>query len=709
MLWEKVAPDAPDAVNWSWTDERLGDLRALGVRPIAGLVHHGGGPRYTDLLDPGFALGLARFAGQAAERYPWVSDWTPVNEPVTTARFSALYGHWHPHERSERAFWNALLNQIDGIRLSMRAIREVNPRARLIQTDDLGRTWATVPLRHQAAFDNSRRWMSWDLLCGMVLPEHALWDRLARLGFADRLRVIADDPCPPDVIGINHYLTSDRFLDHRLRRYPPDAAGGNNEQRYADVAAVRVLDPPPAGLRGALQDAWSRYGIPLAATEVHNGCTREEQMRWMAEAWTIALDLRDEGVAIEAVTSWSLLGSDGWDTLLTAAGTYEAGAFDMSGGTPRATAVAKMLPQLAGAVGGDCARPDGAAGGNPSRSPHPTLAGAGWWRRPIRLLHGSVHRRASIQDRAPSSSSAKPAPLLICGATGTLGQALARSCRHRDLAYVLTARAELDVNDKASIERVLERHQPWAVINATGWVRVDDAEGEPQACLSANFNGAELLARTTAAVGIPTVSFSSDLVFDGCKGAAYDEADSPQPVNVYGTSKMLAERAIAALPGNHLVIRTAAFFSPHDRHNFAMHLYDALSHERSFCVAPGQVVSPTYVPHLCNAVLDLLIDGETGVWHLTNGGGLSWIEFAHRIALRCGLDARLIGAETTGRTKAARPTNSALVSRRGQLLPSLDQAIDEFAQSLSTLTRTPGRSDLQSRILELPPLNPNPV
>lgn len=705
MLWEQVAPDAPDALNWSWTDERLSDLRALGIRPIVGLVHHGSGPRYTDLLHPSFALGLARFAGQAAERYPWVNDWTPVNEPVTTARFSALYGHWYPHQRDERAFWNALLNQIDGIRLSMRAVREVNSGARLIQTDDLGRTWATVPLRDQAAFDNSRRWMGWDLLCGMVLPDHALWGRLARLGFADRLRAIADDPCAPDVIGINHYLTSDRFLDHRLRRYPPAAAGGNSEQRYADVAAVRVLEPPPAGLRGALQDAWSRYGIPLAATEVHNGCTREEQMRWMAEAWNIARELRTEGLAIEAVTSWSLLGSDGWDTLLTAAGKYEAGAFDVSAGAPRATAVAIMLKQLAGEGAG----PDGAALVSPAGSSHPALAGAGWWRRPIRLLHGRVHRCASMRNHPLVPNPATRAPLLICGATGTLGRALARTCRHRDLAYVLTARAELDLDDEGSIERALERHRPWAVLNAAGWVRVDAAEDDPQACLCANYHGAASLARTGAAAGIPTVSFSTDLVFDGRKGAAYDEDDSPQPIKVYGTSKMLAEQAIAALPGNHLVIRTAAFFSPHDTHNFAMYLHDALSHERNFTVAARQVVSPTYVPHLCNAVLDLLIDGETGIWHLTNGGALSWIEFAHRIALQCGLDASLIEAEITGGTTAARPANSALVSRRGQLLPSLDHAISDFAESISALALSRERRDLHPRVFKTSPLNPSPV
>jgi len=99
-----------------------------------------------------------------------------------------------------------------------------------------------------------------------------LWDRLNGHGFGDRLRQIADNPCPPDVIGVNHYLTSDRFLDHRIGRYPPEAVGGNGAQAYADVAAVRALEPAPGGLAGALREAWERYGIPLAVTEIHNGC-----------------------------------------------------------------------------------------------------------------------------------------------------------------------------------------------------------------------------------------------------------------------------------------------------------------------------------------------------------------------------------------------------------------------------------------------------
>src|SRR3982751_2747592 len=111
VLWERTAPTAARDIDWSWSYVRLQYLRVLGVRPSVGLLHHGSGPRYTDLLDPAFPEKLAAYARAVAERYPWVEEWTPVNEPLTTARFSALYGHWYPHARNARAFVLALLHQ----------------------------------------------------------------------------------------------------------------------------------------------------------------------------------------------------------------------------------------------------------------------------------------------------------------------------------------------------------------------------------------------------------------------------------------------------------------------------------------------------------------------------------------------------------------------------------------------------------------------
>jgi dTDP-4-dehydrorhamnose reductase len=111
VLWERTVSGRLDRYDWSWPDGRLHRLRTLGIAPIVGLVHHGSGPRGTDLTDARFAARLARYARAVARRYPWVRDWTPINEPLTTARFSGLYGHWYPHGRDARTFLRCLMTE----------------------------------------------------------------------------------------------------------------------------------------------------------------------------------------------------------------------------------------------------------------------------------------------------------------------------------------------------------------------------------------------------------------------------------------------------------------------------------------------------------------------------------------------------------------------------------------------------------------------
>ena len=138
-------------------------------------MHHGSGPSHTNLLDPAFPLLLAEYAEAVARRYPWIDRYTPVNEPLTTARFSGLYGHWYPHGRDTQSFARALLHQCRGVVLAMERIRSINSHAQLVQTDDLGKVFSTRLLAYQAKFENERRWLTYDLLCGRVRRGHPLW------------------------------------------------------------------------------------------------------------------------------------------------------------------------------------------------------------------------------------------------------------------------------------------------------------------------------------------------------------------------------------------------------------------------------------------------------------------------------------------------------------------------------------------------------
>ena len=672
VLWERTAPNGLESADWSWADERLERLRSLGICPIVGLVHHGSGPRDTSLIDPEFPEKLAVYARAVASRYPWVSYYTPVNEPLTTARFSGMYGHWYPHGCDGLTFARALLTQCRGVALAMRAIREVNPNAQLVQTDDLGKIFSTPLLAYQAEFENERRWLSFDLLCGRVNQGHPMWEYLCSLVGVDEgeLEWFLDNPCPPDIIGINHYLTSDRFLDERLENYPPSVHGGNGKHQYADVEAVRVCAEGSAGPRTLLKEAWERYNLPIAITEVHLGCTREEQLRWLKEVWDAAQYARTVGVDVRAITAWSLLGAYNWNSLVTRdTGHYEPGVFDLRGSVPRPTALARMLKDLA-----------------TEREPdHPLLSIPGWWRRPERLLYPPFS--CSLNDVEIASNNPKSQiqpksirPLAIVGATGTLGRAFARLCDLRGIPYRLLNRKEMDITNPASIDKTLSELKPWAVVNAAGYVRVDDAEREPDACLRSNAEGPANLAIACAQHGISLLTFSSDLVFDGETNTPYIESNGVAPLNVYGRSKAIAEtKVLESLPSS-LVVRTSAFFGPWDEYNFVTIALRQLAAGNTFVAADDAIVSPTYVPDLVNTSLDLLIDGECGVWHLANSSEIAWADLARLAAKQAGVNASRIEPRPQQDLgfAAPRPTYSALSSERGVLLPTLDNALARY-------------------------------
>ncbi|HZV64270.1 MAG TPA: family 1 glycosylhydrolase [Telluria sp.] len=668
ILWELTAPDGPERADWRWSDRRLDALRRAGITPIAGLVHHGSGPPHTSLADPQFAPQLAAFAGAVAQRYPWLDHYTPINEPLTTARFSGLYGLWYPHGRDDFNFVQTLLNQCRATALAMRAIRTVNPAAKLVQTDDLGKSYSTPPLAALADFYNERRWLGWDLLCGRVGPGHPLWDYLRHSGVApSEIDWFRHNPCPPDLVGVNYYITSERWLDHRAERYPDHYVADCGGRPVADIETARALATPTPGIGPLLQEAWDRYRLPIAVTEAHIDASREDQLRWLLEIWEAGQQARRSGIDLRAITAWALLGSYDWNRLVTESkGYYEPGPFDVRGPEPRPTALAGMMGELA-------------RGLPPS---HPALRGEGWWRRPGRLLCPPV--AAPSAGAAIRSAGRRPAgraaPILITGASGTLGRAFARICRRRDLAFLLLDRRALDIADPESVERALAQHQPWAIINASGYVRVDEAENDVERCFRDNTLGPAVLADACARHGLQLLTFSSDLVFDGRSGAPYVESDTVAPLNTYGRSKAEAEQRVLERHPPAMVVRTSSFFGPWDEANFVTQALDALAQGRPFAAAHDITVSPTYVPDLVNACLDLLIDRESGVWHLTNGHPITWHEFAHKAASHAGVDSSALEPQASADCNyvAERPRYSALDSKRAILLPALDDAIGRY-------------------------------
>jgi dTDP-4-dehydrorhamnose reductase len=253
----------------------------------------------------------------------------------------------------------------------MEAIRKHTPDARFIATEDLGKTYATPLLGYQARHENARRYLSYDLLCGRMCENAEMRDHLSLLGIRRSAAFDTAYACPPDILGYNYYVTGERWLDERLARYPRNTWGGNEHVRYADVEAVRVCIEGLAGPEALLEECARRYDRPLAITEAHLACTPDEQVRWLREIHAAAVRLRNKGVPVRAMTMWSLFGAYDWNSTLTRKdGYYESGAFDVSSGAPRITAVGQFIRKLTG------------------EKPNARSArdGCGWWNAPSRIL-----------------------------------------------------------------------------------------------------------------------------------------------------------------------------------------------------------------------------------------------------------------------------------------------------------------------------------
>jgi dTDP-4-dehydrorhamnose reductase len=431
LLWERHQPVRDMEIDWTWADRQLHELRGENIIPIAGLLHHGSGPAFTDLAQPGFAEDLAAYAGLVAARYPWIEYYTPINEPLTTARFSGLYGLWYPHHSDSLSFLTMLLNQVKGIVCSMKAIRQINPAAQLVQTEDLSFTHSSASLSYQADFENQRRWLSYDLLCGKVDETHPLWDYLLNIGIKETdLLFFTGNSCPPDILGLNYYVTSERFLDRELNKYPTSVHGGNSRHKYADVAAVRVTTP--IGLLALLEQVWQRYRLPIAITESHLNCTREQQLRWLKETWETACQARSLNIDLRAVTSWALMGAYDWDSLLTVnKGHYESGAYKVQDGQLKLTAVGALIKNLART--GTCH--------------HPLLEMTGWWH---------------MRPKARRKKCGPGRPLLIIGKPAS-ARLWFQTCHDRGILcrLLFSFSSELSL---AYWQQLLRRYRPWGLV-----------------------------------------------------------------------------------------------------------------------------------------------------------------------------------------------------------------------------------------------------
>lgn len=251
-----------------------------------------------------------------------------------------------------------------------------------------------------------------------------------------------------------------------------------------------------------------------------------------------------------------------------------------------------------------------------------------------------------------------PAAVLVVGAGGRLGRALARADWPAALSPILATRADLDALDPAAVDAALDRHRPAVVLNAAAWTDVDGAERDPEAARRLNRDLPAILAPACARSGARLLHISTDYVFDGAADRPYVETDAPNPLGVYGRSKWEGEQAILAAAPDAVIVRTAWLVGP-DRPGFVTAILDQADAGADIRVVDDLYGSPTTTPSLAAALIAVAARLATdpaapgGIYHFAGQGRASWRDLAQAI-----LDARQAAGGPVAPVVAGRPADT---------------------------------------------------
>lgn len=276
--------------------------------------------------------------------------------------------------------------------------------------------------------------------------------------------------------------------------------------------------------------------------------------------------------------------------------------------------------------------------------------------------------------------------VLVAGAAGMVGRATVAHCANLGDQVFAYDRAQLDITDEAAVTAAFAENRPEAAINCAAWTDVDACESDRERAFAANARGPEILAAACRRFGASFVTISTDYVFDGAKPDwFYTQRDDPQPLSVYGQSKLDGERRSAATCARTSVVRTGWIFGPHGR-NFLSLIVDLAKRGQALKAINDSYGTPTYAPHLATRLRELAALDLPGVYHVVGGGnGASFAEFGRYALDAAGLtDVALESVSMDSLSRPApRPRNSrlrCLVSEAVGLapLPDWQSSVREF-------------------------------
>ncbi len=265
----------------------------------------------------------------------------------------------------------------------------------------------------------------------------------------------------------------------------------------------------------------------------------------------------------------------------------------------------------------------------------------------------------NLSEQSPRLGS----KIVVFGASGQLGQCLAKVARERNIQDILFLPEErADILDKDMLEEVLAEEMPLYVINCAAYTAVDRAEDEPDVARRVNRDGAANLAEVCRAHQTTLIHISTDFVFNGSEPKLLDEQDSTSPLSIYGLTKLQGEVAISGITNKYFILRTSWLYSEF-ANNFVKTMRRLGAERGAVSVVADQVGNPTYAVDLARTIFEI-IDSRSdkyGVYHYSNEGLTSWYDFAQAIFEMSGIEVQLRPLKTSEYpTKAERPAFSAM-------------------------------------------------
>jgi len=269
--------------------------------------------------------------------------------------------------------------------------------------------------------------------------------------------------------------------------------------------------------------------------------------------------------------------------------------------------------------------------------------------------------------------------ILLTGCHGQLGQALKTALTRHELVCLDVD--DLDITDTLAVEQRINAEKPALVINAAAYTRVDDAESDSKQAWQVNETGPRLLAEATRDIGAVLLHVSTDYVFDGSGDRPWLESDTPNPLSVYGKSKLAGERAVQQTNPKHFIVRTAWLYHASGE-NFLRTMYH-LSERAEVNVVDDQHGSPTNADDLAEAIAQLIETQDYGIHHLVNAGAASWYELTCEFYRQLDIKTKVIPVTSDQFPRPApRPANSVLGSERQSpiVLPDWEAGVGRLVQ-----------------------------